>query len=84
MKKHDQYLSTRKKNESKKEDSKKEIFRSERSYSGFYRYFSLPQNAKSDQMQAKYENGLLEIVIPKSPELKMPQKKLIKINNLTF
>ena len=46
--------------------------RIERSYSGFYRCFGLPQNVDADQAQAEYKNGVLRITVPK---LKVEQEK---------
>ncbi|CAG8438707.1 1035_t:CDS:2 [Acaulospora colombiana] len=37
----------------------------ERRYGSFSRAISLPQNAKSDEITAKFEQGVLEVKIPK-------------------
>lgn len=50
----------------------------ERSSGSFYRSMSLPANADTSQIAAKYENGVLEITIPKVAAEKM-QKKKVKI-----
>lgn len=55
-----------KKDEVREEDRKKGRYRLERSYSGFYRYFSLPDNADANKIDASYKDGLLEIKIPKT------------------
>ncbi len=39
--------------------------RVEKSYGSFKRSFALPKNADSDKVEAKYENGVLELMIPK-------------------
>ncbi|MDF9391198.1 MULTISPECIES: Hsp20/alpha crystallin family protein [Methylococcus] len=39
--------------------------RIERVYGSFYRRFSLPDTADADGISARYNNGVLEIVIPK-------------------
>ena len=44
-------------------DDKKGYF--ERSYSGFYRSFSLPDNALGEQAKASFNNGILRLAIPK-------------------
>jgi HSP20 family protein len=44
----------------------KDAKRVERSFRSFYRTVSLPEDVKSDQVQAKYKNGVLEIHVPKS------------------
>ena len=58
--------------EIKDEQKKKGRYRIERNYSGFYRYFSLPDNVDAGSITAKYENGLLTLEIPKT---KKPSKK---------
>ena len=57
---------------SEMEDKQKGRHRIERSYSGFYRCFGLPQNVDADQAQAEYKNGVLRITVPK---LKVEQEK---------
>lgn len=39
-------------------------YRSERSYGAFYRTLPLPDGVKSDQINATFKNGVLEIVMP--------------------
>jgi HSP20 family protein len=56
-------ISVEKKKE-KKED-KKGVYRIERSYAGFYRSIPLPEYADKDKVGATYNNGVLEIKIPK-------------------
>jgi HSP20 family protein len=52
------------KNEEKKE--KKEGYtRREFSYNAFTRSFTLPENVKENNIDAKYQNGILKISIPK-------------------
>ena len=60
------------------EEVKKEgFFRAERSYQGFYRVIPLPTEVKSDQAKATYNNGVLEIRIPKAkPEAKGKKVKV--------
>lgn len=38
----------------------------ERYHGSFMRSFTLPSNVKADQVQANYDNGVLQIVIPKA------------------
>ena len=52
----------------RKHESEKEsngYKRVERSYGSFYRRFSLPDSANADDITAKGNNGVLEVVIPK-------------------
>lgn len=53
---------------------KDNILRSERHYGKFSRVFTLPQNVATESIQAKYENGVLEIILPK--EIKTTTKKI--------
>lgn len=46
------------------------ISRIERSSGRFYRRFSLPDTANAEKITAKSANGILEVVIPKQPEVK--------------
>jgi HSP20 family protein len=39
--------------------------RKEFSYKSFHRAFQVPENSKLDRIDAKYENGILKITIPK-------------------
>ncbi len=48
-----------------KKDEKKDVYRIERSYTGFYRYFSLPEYVDTSKIEATYKNGVLELRIPK-------------------
>lgn len=50
--------------------------RSERVYSEFKRSFVLPDNLDTDRIAAKYENGVLEIALPK---VEPPAPKEIEI-----
>jgi HSP20 family protein len=48
------------------EGSSKEYSRREYSYNSFTRSFRLPENAKDNEISARYNDGILEIQIPKS------------------
>jgi HSP20 family protein len=50
----------------------------ETQYGTFQRSFSLPENVASDQIQARYNNGVLEISVPKDE--KKALKTTIKVN----
>lgn len=52
--------------------------RVERNRGDFCRRFRLPENAKTDEIKASMENGVLTVSIPKL-ELKKPMKKVIEI-----
>jgi len=63
--------------EAKKIAEEKEdgMLRRERSYKGFYRRFTLPFKIIPEKVNAEYENGVLEIKLPKI-EVKKKEKKL--------
>lgn len=61
------------------EQSKQKVHRIERSYGAFVRNFTLPDNAAVDQVNARVEDGILNIDIPKSKEEK-PKRIEISIN----
>lgn len=50
----------------------------ERCRGRFIRRFKLPENAKTDEVKASMENGVLVVKIPKQ-EVKKPEKKVIEI-----
>lgn len=64
--------------EQKKEEKEEDYYYSERSYSSWQRTIPLPVKIKSDKVKAKYEDGVLEITLPKVEEEKK-KKKEIKI-----
>lgn len=51
--------------EKKSEESKEKFTRKEFSYTSFQRSFTLPETAESEKIEARYENGILTIRIPK-------------------
>ncbi|KAL5864396.1 hypothetical protein ACOSQ3_001910 [Xanthoceras sorbifolium] len=56
--------------------------RVERCRGKFLRRFRLPENAKTDDVKASMENGVLVLTIPKHHQLKKPEKKLIEIQEV--
>ena len=46
----------------------KEQKRSERIYGAFLREFSMPENADLNHIEAKSNNGVLDLVVPKTPK----------------
>ena len=51
-------------------DQAQGVKRIERLSGKFYRRFSLPETANADEISAKCANGILEVAIPKQPEIK--------------
>ncbi len=66
------------KNEVEQEDKKKGMYRCERNYSGFSRFFSLPNNIDPDKADAEYKDGILKVKVPKL-EIEKQEKKLLDI-----
>jgi HSP20 family protein len=64
--------------EKKKEEKveKKGYYRLERSHGSFTRSFALPSEVRTDDVKAKFKEGVLEIRIPKTDEAKKKVKKV--------
>lgn len=58
------------KSEKKEEDKKKGYHRVERTHGSFQRSVQIPGGFKSDAVQAKFNNGVLRITLPKPEESK--------------
>jgi len=54
--------------------------RQEFSYQSFSRSFTLPNTVEGEKIMARYENGILKVVIPKKEEAKPRPVKQIEIN----
>jgi HSP20 family protein len=48
------------------ENSAERVHRYERSYGTFERTFALPNNVDAEKISARYENGILTVMVPKS------------------
>jgi HSP20 family protein len=57
------------------DETKDDVYRSERSYGRFYRALSLPENVNSEDCQATFSDGVLEVTFaaPKQPDKKAKQ-----------
>jgi len=56
-------------------EEKEGYFYQERGYAGYYRTVPLPTKVNPDKVKAKYNNGVLEIILPKISE-GIPGKKI--------
>ena len=67
-------ISYEKKEEAKNEDAK--VVRREFSFQSFKRSFTVDEKINAEAIQAKYENGLLKLLLPKKAEPQQPVKKI--------
>lgn len=54
-------------------------FRVESSFGSFQRRVSLPEGVQADDIRATYEQGILEVVVPKAAELSAPKRVPITV-----
>ncbi len=59
--------------EAEKRDEYERYFCYERSYGAFQRTFTLPEGCDADHVRAELKNGVLSLMVPKSPEVQ-PKK----------
>jgi HSP20 family protein len=57
-----------------------EYTRKEFSYQSFSRSFTLPNTVDNDNISARYDNGILKVLIPRKEEVKANLAKTIEIN----
>ena len=65
--------------EEKKEEKENGYYRKEYSFNTFSRSFTLPEHVMEADIDAKYENGILKVVVPKSKETPIPTPKKISV-----
>jgi len=70
---HDGVLQLSGHRDSRHESSEKKLHRIERSYGSFSRSFALPDNVQSTEVEANFQDGVLEIDLPKSQAEKNKQ-----------
>lgn len=67
-------ISYEKKEEAKNENAK--VVRREFSFQSFKRSFTVDEKINAEAIQAKYENGLLKLLLPKKAEQQQPVKTI--------
>jgi HSP20 family protein len=69
--------------ERRQEHQKEEggTYRSEFSYGSFERSVMLPEGVQEKDIQATYENGILEVVVPKAAELTAPKRIPVQVGS---
>jgi len=65
--------------EESKEEKDKKFTRKEYNYSSFSRSFTLPDEVNKEKIDAKYEDGVLKISLPRREEAKKPTAKQIAV-----
>jgi HSP20 family protein len=69
-------ISYEKKTENNTEDKTYKTHRREFSVSSFKRVFSVDEKIDADNIKAKYENGVLQLLLPKKEEVKVAPKAI--------
>ena len=62
-----------------KDETDSHFRRREFNYKNFERSFKIPENIKTEEIQANYENGVLRVTLPKMEE-KKAFKKMVEIS----
>jgi HSP20 family protein len=65
--------------EENKEEKDKMFTRKEYNYSSFSRTFTLPEEINKEKIEAKYEEGILKIALPRKEEVKKLTAKHIAV-----
>lgn len=61
--------------EESKEEKEKKFTRKEYNYTSFSRSFNLPDDVNEDRIEAKYNDGVLNVSLPRKEELKKNKEK---------
>lgn len=65
--------------EESKEEKDKKFTRKEYNYSSFSRSFTLPDEVNKEKIEARYEDGVLKLALPRKEEAKKPAAKQIAV-----
>lgn len=65
--------------EETKEEKEKRFTRKEYNYSSFSRSFTLPDEVKQEKIEARYEDGILKLTLPRKEEAKVFASKQIAV-----
>ena len=77
---HNGILSISAEKKEEKNEERKNYRKHEFSYNSFYRSFTLPENLITDKIDAKYENGVLHLSLPKKEVAISKPAKQIKVS----
>jgi HSP20 family protein len=75
----DQTLSISAEKEMEEKTEEGQHTRKEYSFHSFKRTFQIPQPIKEDKIEAKYDNGILKVIMPKQKEAQMKTVQRIEI-----
>ena len=73
------YLIISSEKEKESEEEKENFKRREFSYTSFSRSFQLPDNTLPEKIEAKYDNGILRLALPKKERTLVKHRKEIKV-----
>ena len=63
-----------------KKEKEGDFTRREYSFNSFTRSFTLPENVKENEIDAKYENGVLKVHVPKAKETQTKASRKIAVS----
>lgn len=73
-------LTIKSEKQEEKEEKGKNFIRKEYSFNQFCRSFQVPENILAEKIDAKYENGILKVALPKKEVTVSNPKKEIKVS----
>ena len=76
----DDVLSIEARKEEEKNETNERFTRREFRTSSFMRSFRLPKSVMNEKIDAKYDNGILKLILPKKEESRQPGPKEVKIS----
>lgn len=76
---HEDVLTISSEKKTENEDKAENYTRREFSYASFKRSFNLPESVDSDNIAATYNEGILNVTLPKKEEAKPKEPKLIEV-----
>ena len=77
---HEDVITISSEHKEEKEESRDDFKRREFSYASFCRSFYLPENVNKDKIEAKYNDGILTVELPKEVEEKAKISRQVKIS----
>jgi HSP20 family protein len=78
----DDTLEVKASHQEKTEDKKRDYYRREIRYGSFHRSLSLPVSVDADKAEAKFENGILQLTLPKAEAIRPKQIKVDSGSNV--